>query len=117
MDDACRGGFGSILLESKFSADYRNKVKSWVCKALDVCRGRVDYCPNVIRHGFHGFKKNRGYFERYGVLQKHGFSPSAHLVLNSFGVYEWGPDVPPQLPRDVIAYFKSRHDDAEYEQA
>ena len=43
-------------------------------------RLRVGYVPGVIKHHFHGSKKNRKYIERWKILIKYAFDPQTQLA-------------------------------------
>jgi len=85
----------------------------WRQEFLGSTGGR--YLPGclsqIIHHGFHGKKKNRGYHERYKVLRSRKYDPALHLTKRPNGVIDWSPECPPQLVRDVRAYFVSRRED------
>ena len=72
---------------------------------------RLGYVPGVIRHYFHGTKKNRKYSERWQILVKHQYSPYKHLILDVNGILQPSPECPPELIPDILNYFKERNED------
>jgi len=76
-----------------------------------VCNVRLGYIPGIIRHFFHGSKKNRKYKERWQILVKHQFTPTKHITHNSDGLLIPTPDCPQALLNDILQYFKERNED------
>ena len=78
----------------------------------DRARGlRLGYVPGVIRHHFHGTKKNRGYDWRWKILQKYAYHPG-HLIRRPDGLLEPGPSFPAGLASEIVRYFQSRKEDS-----
>ena len=72
---------------------------------------RIGYVPGVIRHYFHGTKKNRKYTERWQILIKHQYSPIKHLTYNDDGILVPTPECPKDFLDDIMKYFKERKED------
>jgi hypothetical protein len=72
---------------------------------------RFGYVPGVIRHFFHGSKKNRKYTERWMILLDHNFDPNIHLVKDKVGVLIPSKECPTKLLEDILNYFKERNED------
>ena len=72
---------------------------------------RLGYLPGVIKHYFHGSKKNRSYNDRWQILVKHAYNLMAHLHLRPDGLIVPSPDCPPQLLKDIYDYFAQRNED------
>ena len=72
---------------------------------------RIGYVPGVIRHYFHGSKKNRKYTERWEILIKHNFDPYKHVAFNELGLMIPSPTCPKELLDDIMNYFKERNED------
>ncbi len=83
--------------------DYQNKIKE--------AKLRLGYVPGVIRHYFHGSKKNRKYLERRQILVEHKFNPLLHLIRNDFGLLLPSKDCPEGLLTDIKKYFIERNED------
>jgi hypothetical protein len=76
---------------------------------------RLGYVPGVIRHYFHGSKKNRRYGERWQILLKYDYSPKLHVKLNQMGVLEPSKECPDGLLEEIMDYFKQRNEDECYQ--
>ena len=72
---------------------------------------RIGYVPGVIRHHFHGEKKNRKYSERWMILVSHKYDPYNHLEINDDGLIVPTETFPEQLKNDILQYFKERNED------
>jgi hypothetical protein len=72
---------------------------------------RLGYTPGVIRHYYHGSKKNRNYTERWQILIKHEFSPKKHLEYSSEGILVPTKEFSEEFKQDIMTYFKERKED------
>jgi hypothetical protein len=72
---------------------------------------RFGYVPGVIRHHYHGSKKNRFYQERWRILLDHGYAPTLHITRDSMGVLIPSNKFPKGLSEDIMGYFFSRNED------
>jgi len=72
---------------------------------------RLGYVPGVIRHHFHGSKKNRKYHERWQILVNHNFDPIKHIKKSENGLLIPTEECPKQLLDDIMMYFKERNED------
>lgn len=90
------------------SPGYRKSILEFQnrCKGL-----RLGCVPGVIRHFFHGQKKNRQYVERWKILIKHQFDPYKHLVLEQNGLQVPSKNCPQELLEDIMMYFQQRNED------
>ena len=104
-------GKADECLTTDFSDDYKDAILQWQARVATHLTKGLGYCAGVVRHGFHGYKKDRGYHSRNKILKTHEFSPSNDLVKNDDGVLEFQGNKP-DLERDVLEYFKSRKEDA-----
>jgi hypothetical protein len=96
------------LMNINYSEDYNNSMVEFQKKAKSL---RLGYTPGVIRHHYHGSKKNRQYTERWQLLMKHLYSPIKHLKYNEIGIL-----IPTELftkdfKNDIMTYFKERKED------
>jgi hypothetical protein len=109
LDDKSTDGYKQTV------ADFQNKVKNF----------RLGYVPGVIRHHFHGSKKNRKYTERWQILVKHLYDPLEHLEFdnenNKENIKKNGCKVlaptekcPKELIDDIYKYFEERNEDEGY---
>ena len=88
--------------------DFQNKVKNF----------RLGYVPGVIRHHFHGSKKNRKYTERWQILVNHVYDPSEHITIDKENLEKNGCKVivpsancPKELVDDIYKYFAELNED------
>ena len=72
---------------------------------------RLGYLPGVIKHYFHGSKKNRRYNDRWQILVKHAYNPLKHLYIRPDGLIVPSPACPPQLLEEIYDYFAQRNED------
>jgi len=91
-----------------YSQDYNDSMLEFQKKAKNL---RLGYTPGLIRHYFHGCKKNRKYTERWQILMKHEFSPSRHLTYDPFGILIPTQEFSEEFKKDILNYFKERKED------
>jgi hypothetical protein len=72
---------------------------------------RLGYVPTLIRHHFHGSKKNRRYTDRWKILVDHRYDPFLHLKNDERGVLIPSPQCPPVMIQQIKDYFYQRNDD------
>ena len=99
-------GLKAININS--SDDYKNKVIQFQNRVKNF---RLGYVPGVIKHYFHGSKKNRKYNERWLILVKHLYSPSLHLNKDNNGILIPSDECPKELLDDIYNYFLERNED------
>jgi hypothetical protein len=90
-------------LHPEYHPDYNQSMLNYQEKVKHL---RLGYVPGIIRHYFHGSKKNRKYVERWQILIKHQFSPSQLAYNNGILVLD-----NKQLCDDIMTYFKERKED------
>ena len=91
-----------------YSDDYNNSMLEYQLKASKL---RLGYVPGVIRHYYHGSKKNRQYTERWKLLMKHNYSPIEHLTYDKQGILIPTETFPFDFKEDIMNYFKERKED------
>jgi hypothetical protein len=101
-------GKGLKSINENSTDDYKQTVIEYQDRVKQL---RLGYVPGVIRHYFHGSKKNRKYTERWQILLKHDFSPSSHLKRDKNGVLIPTETCPRELVDDIFTYFKERNED------
>jgi hypothetical protein len=101
-------GYGLNSINGKSSDGYKNAIKEFQIKALNL---RLGYVPGVIRHYFHGSKINRKYSERWQILVKHQYDPNKHIVKLKNGLLVPSELCPQELLDDIYNYFKERNED------
>jgi len=100
VNDASTDGYKTAVL------DFQSKVKTL----------RLGYTPGLIRHYYHGEKKDRRYNDRWQILVKHDFDPMIHLMSDASGVLVPTSECPEQLLDDIMTYFSVRNEDSCYAQ-
>jgi hypothetical protein len=105
LDDKSTDGYKETVV------DFQDKIKNY----------RLGYVPGVIRHHFHGSKKNRKYTERWQILVKHLYDPLEHLDFdkenykkNGYRVLTPSVKCPKELIDDIYQYFEERNEDEGY---
>ena len=94
---------------NNFTTD--NYKKSIIEYEKNIKKLRFAYVPGVIRHYYHGSKKNRKYMERWKILVDNKFDPYEHLTHDDKGILIPTDKCPKQLLDDIMIYFKERNED------
>jgi len=87
-------------------SDFQNRVKDL----------RFGYVPGVIRHYYHGSKKNRKYTERWQILINHNYDPKTFIKKDKkqFGLIVPRKKFPELLKEDIMNYFRERNEDEDF---
>lgn len=93
------------------SDDYKNSVEQFQDRVKNL---RLGYVPGVIRHFYHGSKKDRKYTERWQILIQHQYTPSDHIKKNKDGLIVPTDSCPKELLSDILQYFAERNEDDMY---
>jgi len=72
---------------------------------------RLGYVPGVIRHFYHGKKKDRKYAERWQILVENGYAPNRHITRNADGLLIPSAKCPQELLVKIKEYFYQRNED------
>jgi hypothetical protein len=99
-------GINSINLNT--TDGYKKSVLEFEKKAKNL---RLGYTPGVIRHYFHGSKKNRKYLERWQILVDNKYDPLIHVMKNSDGLLVPTIECPKKLLESIYGYFEERNED------
>ena len=91
-----------------YSEDYNDSILEFQKKAKTL---RLGYVPGVIRHHYHGSKKNRNYTERWVILMKHAFSPINHITYDNNGILVPTIEFSEEFKKDIMDYFRERKED------
>ena len=102
-------GEGLKGLHSQSSDAYKESIVTYQKKMKTL---RFGYTPGVIRHYFHGSKKNRKYHERWAILVNHDYRPE-DVEHNEDGLLVPTARFPPALADDILEYFAQRNEDEE----
>jgi hypothetical protein len=93
------------MTNSNYHPSYNKSMLDFQKKAKKL---RLGYVHGVIRHHYHGTKKNRRYTERWEILKNHKYSPDDMVYDNNILV----PDKLSNIFRnDILNYFKERKED------
>jgi hypothetical protein len=95
-------------VNAKYSDDYNNSMLEFQEKAKAL---RLGYVPGVIRHYYHGKKKNRNYVERTTILAKHQYSPIKDITYDKVGIIIPTEDFSNEFKEDIMSYFRERKED------
>ncbi len=98
----------SCMTNENYHGDYNNSMLNYQKKAKGL---RLGYVPGVIRHHFHGSKKNRRYTERWQVLIKHKYSPEEHVTYDKKGILVPTKNMSYSFAQDIMNYFRERKED------
>lgn len=99
---------GLKSLNEHTTQDYKDSVVEFEKRAQTL---RLGYVPGVIRHYFHGSKKNRKYSERWKILVDTQYSPTFHVIYDRHGLLQPSSACPKKLLIDVMNYFSERNED------
>lgn len=102
-------GKADVSLHSDCTEDYKRSIQEFQERARNL---RIGYVPGVIRHFFHGSKKNRKYTERWKILVDNKYSPQMHVYRLENGLLAPVEEIcPSQLLTDIMDYFQQRNED------
>jgi hypothetical protein len=107
-------GHGLKSLNEHTSDEYKASVQDFVEKSQGL---RLGYVPGVIRHYYHGSKKNRKYAERWKILVTHQYNPYLHVTTNDDGLLVPTNECPQEMLDDIYTYFVERNEDEGYLEA
>jgi hypothetical protein len=88
--------------------DYKSSVLAFQERVKSL---RLGYVPGVIRHYYHGSKKNRRYMDRWMILRDASYQPSLHVTYDKKGVLVPTKSFPPNLGENIMKYFSERNED------
>jgi hypothetical protein len=95
--------------------NYHDGYKESINEFENKCKNiRLGYVPGVIRHYYHGSKKNRNYTERWQILINHNYDPYSYVKYNKDGLLIPTNNCPKELLEDIMDYFKARNEDDGY---
>jgi hypothetical protein len=105
--------FTGNILESVHpdsSEPFKTSLSIWGERA-ETLKPKIGFVPGLITHFWHGNKQNRGYLTRWKILTENQFDPSLDLKRDAQGLYQLtGRNK--KLIADLMAYFRSRKEDA-----
>ena len=95
-------------VNGKYSDDYNNSMLEFQEKAKTL---RLGYVPGVIRHYYHGKKKNRHYIERTKILANYQYSPIKDITYDKDGIIIPTENFSNSFKEDILQYFWERKED------
>lgn len=111
-DNMMRSWIGEMSWETSIHGTATDGYKEALREFAERCDGlRLGYIPGVVRHFFHGAKKNRKYVERWATLIRWGYDPSLHITRDAWGLIVPTESFPEGLAKDIMAYFNERNED------
>jgi len=104
-------GHAEYGCHGQMSDGYTRRVMQFGRKCDLHLRGDISYVPGLLRHHFHGRKKNRQYTGRWDLVTKEGFDPDYDLTYDREGIIML-TDRNPRLPLLLRAYGRNRDEDS-----
>jgi len=102
---------GLFAVNGASTEDYKNSIRTYQKKMKML---RLGYIPGVIRHHYHGNKKNRFYGERWKILINCDYSPTEHITHDTNGLLVPTENCPIELIDQIKEYFDMRNEDEGY---
>ena len=98
-----------VLHNKEYHRDYIESMERFEEKAKQL---RLGYTPGMIRHYYHGSKKNRQYTNRWKILIDHQYAPSVFVrYSDKNGALVPTTAFPTALQEDILRYFQERKED------
>lgn len=91
---------------------YTNKLLRFQSLCELVARREIGYVDQSLFHYWHGKKKDRGYEDRWKILQRNQYNPDLDIVRDTRGVIHLAPDCKHDLRDGLKRYFRSRNEDS-----
>ena len=102
-------GHGHLAIHKESTEGYKQSVLDFGSKVKYMKYG---YVPGVIRHYYHGSKKNRKYSERWLILLNHLYDPYQFIKHDKMGIIVPNMEhCPFELLVDIYSYFAKRQED------
>ena len=98
----------TLMTNPNYSDDYNNSMLEFQVKAGKL---KLGYVMGVIRHHYHGLRKNRQYSERWKILMRHKYSPIEHVMYDKQGIIIPTKRFWQELKDDIMIYFSDRKED------
>jgi hypothetical protein len=102
---------GLTAINEESTQDYKDSVLEYQDRVKQL---RLGYVPGVVRHHFHGSKKNRNYGERWKILVNYNYAPSLHVTYDTEGILIPTPECPKEMLDEIFGYFQERNEDEYY---
>jgi len=95
---------------NNISNNYKQSLNRFQEHAVHL-KLKVGYIPGIIRHYYHGSKKNRKYSERWHILLNNLYDPTIHITYNTDGLLIPTDKCPILMLDQIMEYFKERNED------
>jgi hypothetical protein len=90
---------------------YTKAIEGWEKNATQHIQHNIGYVPGIIKHYWHGKKKNRKYVQRWDILKNNNFDPFVDLKRDYQGLWQLAGNKP-KLRDDIRKYFRQRSEDS-----
>jgi hypothetical protein len=95
-------------INDESTPEYKASIQSFETRMKTL---RLGYVPGVIRHHYHGKKKNRKYADRWRILLDHYYTPDKHLTKDKNGILIPTDECPVEIITQINEYFYARNED------
>ncbi len=82
-------GNPQLTLSPKASPGYRTAILRYGELCNKYVRQNISFMPGACDHYWHGRISNRGYDDRWKMVDKHQFDPFTDLIQDVQGLYKW----------------------------
>jgi hypothetical protein len=89
---------------------YIKAIEGWEKNAEQHIQKNIGYVNCIIRHNWHGKKKNRKYVERWDILRNNNFDPLVDIKRDYQGLWQLSGNKP-KLRDDLRKYMRQRSED------
>jgi hypothetical protein len=110
----CFTDYFDMTLSPNASVGYRNAIKKYGDLCTKYVRRNWSYMTGGADHYYHGRANQRGYDDRWKMLDKYQFDPYTDLIIDLNGLYKWNLDDPRVmgLAVEVRKSLASRNEDS-----
>jgi hypothetical protein len=91
--------------------NYTHMVKQWEERAVRHIKQNIGHVPGTILHHFHGFKKDRNYWNRWDILKNNQYDPYTDVCKDSQGMLQLVDNGKYGLRDGLRNYFRERKED------
>ena len=108
--DRDRGDHLTATLDG-FSLGFRRSIGDWADRCDSVVKQNIGFVPGSVMHHWHGRSVQRGYRDRWFVLEKHQYDPHRDLLRDCSGLYRLAPGRE-KLGDDIRRSLAQRNEDS-----